>query len=48
MEGIKMTGSEIFFVLFIIAGMASLRFGVPLFVMWLINIGCCRILKLKV
>lgn len=43
-----MTGSEIFYVLFIIAGMALLRFGVPVLVMWLINIGCCRVLKLKV
>ena len=42
-----MTGSEIFFVLFVIAGLAVLRFGVPIFVMWLINMGCCRILKLK-
>ena len=43
-----MTGSEIFYILFFIAVLAFLRIGIPLIIMWLINWGCCRILKLQV
>jgi hypothetical protein len=42
-----MTGEEFLAGLKIIAVLATLRFGVPALVMWLIKLSCCRILHLE-
>ena len=42
-----MTLAEVAVFVLIIIGLATLRIGVPLMVMWLLNQACCRILHLK-
>lgn len=38
-----MTLVEILIVALALVGLAVLRFGVPMLVMWLLNTACCRI-----
>lgn len=38
-----MTPIEFLMSVLILIGMATLRFGVPMLVMWLINKACCRL-----
>ena len=42
-----MTIAELLVGVLIVFGLAILRFGLPMLVMWLINLGCCRLLHLK-
>jgi len=42
-----MTLMELFVVTLAIITLAILRFGVPLLIMWLFRVGCCRLLKLQ-
>jgi hypothetical protein len=41
-----MTLTELAIIVSALLGLAALRFGLPLLVMWLINQFCCRVLQL--
>lgn len=43
-----MTLTDVSVMALILAGLAVIRFGIPMLVMWLLKMGCCRILKLTV
>ncbi len=42
-----MTATDVILIVPILLGFAILRFGVPMLLMWLIKLGCCRILHVK-
>ena len=41
-----MSVADLLIVVLALAGLAVLRFGVPILVMWLLNLVCCRVLHL--
>lgn len=41
-----MSFEELSTLVLIMVGLGALRFGVPMLVMWLLKMGCCRILHL--
>ncbi len=43
-----MTVTEVSTIVLTFVGLAVLRFGVPMLIMWLIKLGCCRVLHLEV
>jgi hypothetical protein len=41
-----MTLNDVSLMVLILAGLATVRFGIPMLVMWVLKMGCCRIFKL--
>ena len=42
-----MTVAELSTIMLALLGLAILRFGIPILVMWLLNLACCRIFHLS-
>jgi hypothetical protein len=41
-----MSALDLLIIILALAGLGVLRFGVPILVMWLFNLVCCRVLHL--